>query len=107
MGWACATAISEILRAAALTDDEAGAVHRRHGEMQREGYRQVVDILAAKGSLRHGSTPESATDVWLTVCGDTTYELLRSERGWSRDQVLDWLQVATPLLLLRPAQGVR
>lgn len=92
--------ISELLRAAALTDPEARTIFDRHDQLQVTGYRQMVDLAASKGALRPGLTPESATDLLLTLCGDGTYVQLTTQRGWTRDQVVDWLADATPRLLL-------
>lgn len=92
--------ISEILRAAALTDDEVRHTHLEIDAMQVRAYRQVIDVIAAAGSLRVGLTPEMATDLLLTVAGDSTYFLLRTERGWSAEQVAAWLGEALPRLLL-------
>ena len=52
-----AAAVSEAVRAAALTDPEVRAIHQHRHDMQVSGYRQVVDTLAAKGPLRDGLTP--------------------------------------------------
>ena len=97
-----AAAVSEVVRAAALTDPDVRTVHDRHDRMQVEGYRQVVDILTAKGPLRAGLTAATATDVLLTLCGDRCYVQLTAERGWSHDRVVEWLVDATWALLLAP-----
>ena len=54
-----AAPVSEIMRAAAPTDDEVMAVHRYHADLQATGYRQVVDLLASQGGIAPG-----------TYCGD-------------------------------------
>lgn len=95
-----AAAVSEVVRAAALTDDEVRAVHQRHDQLQVQGYRQAVDIITTKGALRDGLTPDTATDVLLTLCGDSTYMQLRTDRGWTHDQIVDWIATAAPITLL-------
>ena len=95
-----AAGISEIMRAAALTDDEVRRTFLHHDGMQRAAYRQVIDAAAGKGALRAGLTPATATDLLLTLAGDGTYFLLRTERGWSEDQVTEWMSDALPRLLL-------
>ena len=90
------------MRAAALTDPEVRAIHQHRHDMQVSGYRQVVDTLVAKGPLRDGLTPETATDVLLTLCGDRAYVQLTTDRGWTHDQVIEWLTDVTPRLLLPP-----
>ena len=37
------------------------------------------------------------------VYGDSTYTLLRTERGWSHEQVIDWLSDVLPGMLLSGA----
>ncbi|MGI9085052.1 MAG: TetR/AcrR family transcriptional regulator [Aeromicrobium sp.] len=95
-----AAAVSEVLRAAALTDDELRAVHEHHEGLRRTAYRGVIEMLAEKGELRSELTVDTATDVFLTVYGDSAYTLLRTEHGWSHEQVMDWLSDALPAILL-------
>lgn len=95
-----AAQISEVLRAAALADPEARAIFDRHDQLQVTGYRHVVDLASSKGPLRPGLTPETATDLLLTLCGDSTYVQLTTERGWTHEQATAWLADATPNLLL-------
>lgn len=94
------SSISEVLRAAALTDPEVRRTHEHHEQLRREGYRQVIDLLAARAPLREGLDADMATDVFLTVCGDAVWHQLRSEHGWSEDQVTAWMCDVLPRLLL-------
>ncbi|MCD2441828.1 TetR/AcrR family transcriptional regulator [Agromyces sp. SYSU K20354] len=99
-----AAAVAEVVRAAAMTDEEVMAVHRYHDGMQVAGYGQVIDVVAAKGELRDGLTPQIATDVLLTLCGDALWVVLRKERGWPFDRVVDWLVATVPgSILAEPA----
>ena len=93
-----ASTISEILRAAALTDEEVRRTFDMHEQLRAVGFREVVDLLAKKGKLR--STRQRATDVLLTTYGDTTYYMLSHERGWSHQQIVDWLCEVLPDLML-------
>ena len=95
-----AAPISEVLRAAALTDEEVRRTHEHHEEMRYSGYRQIVEMLARKGYLRDGLDVDSATDVFFTLFGDTFYFQLTTERGWSEQRVVDWLSASLPALLL-------
>jgi AcrR family transcriptional regulator len=103
--FARASAVSEVLRGAALTDPELRATLAAHDELQRTGYRQVIDALATKGALRPGLEPEVATDILLTVLGDATYVYLTTVRGWHHEAVVAWLADALPRLLLADAEG--
>lgn len=95
-----ASRISEVLRAAALTDEEVESTYRRHERLRAVGYRQVAEMLATKGRLREGLSIDTATDILLTVYGDTTYHLLTTEHGWSHEQTIGWLADSLPGLIL-------
>ena len=95
-----AAGVSEVLRAAALADPEVHALWDHHDRLQVESFGRVVDIVMLKGLLRPGLDRGAATDVMLTVFGDSTYYLLTSERGWSHEQVVEWCSDALPRLLL-------
>lgn len=95
-----AAGVSEVLRAAALTDPEVHAVWEHHDRLQVQAFATVIGIIAGKGNLRPGLGRAAATDVLLTVFGDSTYHLLTTERGWTHDQVIDWCCDALPRLLL-------
>lgn len=95
-----AAALGVVLAAAALTDDELHARNDHHEGLRRTGFRAVVEGLAAKGPLRHGLTIDTATDVFLTLYGDATYHQLRTEHGWTEEQVVAWFSDALPSVLL-------
>lgn len=96
-----ASALSEILRGSALTDDELWQTHQHHESLRREGFGQVVSLLISKGALRPGLDHATATDVLMTVLSDSTYYQLTVERGWSHDQCIEWMCDALPLLMLQ------
>jgi AcrR family transcriptional regulator len=95
-----ASAISLVLSAAALTDNELRARSEQHEQLRRSGFREVIVGVAAKGPLAPELDIDTATDILLTVYGDATYHSLRTDRGWSEDQVVNWLADALPRLLL-------
>lgn len=95
-----ASAISEVLRAAVLADDEVRLTHERHEALRRVGFRTVVDLVASKAPLRRDLTGDTATDVLLTMFGDSNYHMYVAEHGWSHDQVVGHLCVVLPLALL-------
>lgn len=98
--FARASAISEVLRAAALTDDEVRRTHQYHENLRRDGFGQVLEILAEKGPLRADGPIDQLTDAFMTVYGDSTYHQLVVERGWSHDQIMAWLCDVLPGMLL-------
>lgn len=98
-------AISEVLRGAALTDPDVRRTHERHERMRHEGFREVIALLARKGSLRDDLDVDTATDVFLTVFGDAVWHQLRVDRGWTPERVTDWMCEALPRLLLAPQES--
>lgn len=98
--FARASAISEVLRAAALTDNEVRRTHQHHENLRRDGFGQVLEILADKGPLRADWPTDQLTDAFMTVYGDSTYHQLAVERGWSHDQIMAWLCDVLPSMLL-------
>ena len=97
--FARASAIAEVLRAAALTDDEVRRTHQYHENLRREGFGQVLEILAGKAPLRGDRSFDELTDAFMTVYGDSTYNLLAAERRWSHAQIMDWLCSVLPGML--------
>jgi AcrR family transcriptional regulator len=102
--FARASSISEVLRAAALTDTEVRTTHEHHERLRREAFGEVLDGLAAKAPLRAGMSRDHLLDVFLTVYSDSSYYQLTVECGWSHDEVMEWLSEVLPTILLE-AQG--
>jgi hypothetical protein len=101
--FARANSISEVLRAAALTDTEVRATHEHHERLRRDAFGEVLDNLAVKAPLRAGMSRDHLLDVFLTVYGDSSYYHLTIERGWTHDEVMDWLGDVLPTLLFGAA----
>lgn len=100
--FARASPLSEVLRAAALTDDELHRVYQHHEDLRTAAFAEVIDVLRQKGQLRPGLDPDAAADILLVLLGDTTYCLFTAERGWTHDQTIDWLCDTIPAALLDP-----
>lgn len=105
--YARAAGISEVLRAAAMDDDECRATWLHHDRIQVEAFRQVIDLVRSKSRLRPGLDVDRATDVLITLFGDSTYHLLTAERGWSAEQTLTWMAEALAQLLLAPDPAIQ
>lgn len=99
--FARASTISEVLAAAARTDDEVREIFDHHETMRREGFGQVLDALATKGSLRPDIPRERLLDIFLVVYGDATYHQFTTQMGWAHEDVMDWLCEHLPPLLLK------
>jgi AcrR family transcriptional regulator len=102
--YARAAGISEVLRAAALTDPDVHAIWRQHDQQHVAALRRVIETVATKSPLRSGLDLAAATDILITIYGDSAYLLLTTERGWSHDRVIDWVCQALPVLLLEPGE---
>lgn len=105
--YARAAGISEILRAAALTDPDVHAIWRQHDQQQVAALRRVIETVATKSPLRSGLDLATATDILITIYGDSAYLLLTTERGWTHDHVIGWACQALPVLLLEPGSERR
>lgn len=100
--FARAAAISEVLRAAALTDDEVRRTHQYHENLRREAFAEVLEIVAGKAPLRDDWSFDELTDAFITVYSDSAYHLLTCERGWTHEQIMAWLCDILPGILLAP-----
>ncbi|MDQ0822466.1 AcrR family transcriptional regulator [Arthrobacter sp. V4I6] len=98
--FARAAAISEVLRAAALTDSEVRRTYQYHETLRRDGFGQVLEMLAGKGPLRDDRSFDELTDAFMTFYGDSMYNQLAAERGWTHEQIMAWLCDVLPGMLL-------
>jgi hypothetical protein len=80
-----------------VRDDEALpiGVAERHQVLRPTqcSFRQMREAQLSAGES------ERCND-FMTIYGDSTYHLLTSERGWSHNQVIEWLCDTLPVLLL-------
>ncbi len=97
-----ASSISEILRSAVLTDDEVRQAYEKHERLRATAFREVVALIAEKGRLKDGLDVDTATDVFLTLYGDSTYHQFRVERGWDQERLIAWYCETLPTMLLAP-----
>ncbi|MGE5286429.1 MAG: TetR/AcrR family transcriptional regulator [Micromonosporaceae bacterium] len=59
--------------------------------LRLEGYRAIIDLLAAKQPLAAGHTPDSATDVLFVLLGPGTFRAFTHDRGWRLEQWKAWV----------------
>jgi hypothetical protein len=96
-----AAPLKAIVREAASVDPDVARVHETHERMRKEGYRRVIELVAAKGSLRDGVDVDTGTDILLVLAGDDGYQAFRN-RGWGDERCVDYLCAILPELLLAP-----
>lgn len=103
--FARASTISDVLAAAARTDDEVREIFDHHESLRRESFGQVLDVLGTKGALRLDLSRDRLLDVFLVFYGDATYHQLTTQMGWPHEDVMDWLCEHLPPLLLEPHES--
>lgn len=74
----------------AVAADPAGEVFRNAEHKRREGFEDLVDMLAKKQPLRRGMTRARATDLLFIVAGPECYRMFVLEAGWSEKQWIAW-----------------
>jgi AcrR family transcriptional regulator len=96
--------VLEVIRSAAPTDPDIGALW---GRIQSDFYanqRVIAASLDEKDALRQGLTVDSATDILWTLNISNVWHLLVLERGWSPEQFERWMaELACSQLLAREA----
>jgi AcrR family transcriptional regulator len=84
-------ALLAVIRDAAPSDPDVGALWGRIQSDFYENQRAIVESVAAKGALRGGLDPGRAADIVWTLNHPSVYLLLANERGWSMDEYERWL----------------
>ncbi len=89
-----------VMRAAATTEPEIAALLERLLSARRENLGVFVRWLAHNGPLRPGLTESEATDTVWTLTSAEVHHLLTVDRGWSREQYIQWLSDTLVIVLL-------
>jgi AcrR family transcriptional regulator len=84
-----AGALMEVIRAAAPSDPEIGALWQRIESEFHANQRAVVESLARKGALK--GDVDTATDVLWALNHPSLYALLANDRGWTPERYEAWL----------------
>jgi AcrR family transcriptional regulator len=92
------------IRAAASADPGVDIAWRGLAARRREGMRQVVDVFARHGELRHGLDPALALDLLFGIHRSETYLAFTDECGWSIERYKAW-QFATLARALLPVES--
>jgi AcrR family transcriptional regulator len=83
--------IMRVVRDAAAMDEamaEQWAVNQRQ---RAAAQRMLVELLAEKGALRDGLSPDRATDIVFSLISHELFLLLTVERGWGADEWERWI----------------
>ncbi|WP_406863613.1 helix-turn-helix domain-containing protein [Streptomyces sp. HUAS MG47] len=81
----------EVLRNAAIANEEISPLWERNKEQRHEVQAQLVKTLTEKHPLPAGMTLDRAVDTSYTLLGPEIYHLLVTERGWSSEEWADWV----------------
>jgi hypothetical protein len=84
-----AAALMEVIRAAAPSDPEIGALWRRIESDFHANQRAIVESLARKGALK--GDVDAAADVLWALNHPSLYALLSNDRGWTPERYEAWL----------------
>ena len=94
-----ASPVSLVGEAGAATDPELARISRAGDELRATGFTSAVELAAAKGPLRRGLDVRSAADILIAVYSPALYMEFLDDRGWSHDQIMDWLVDTVPGLI--------
>ena len=83
-------ALAEVVRVAAPSDPDIGALWQRIETEYRANQRAIVQSIADKGALADGLDVESAADILWTVNHPTVWHLLVTVRGWTPERYEQW-----------------
>ena len=73
--------------------------------LRLDGYRAIIELLAAKQPLAAGHTLDSATDVLFVLLGPDTYRAFTHDRGWLLSQWQTWVTTTLERDLFTPPPG--
>ncbi|MCL4248838.1 MAG: TetR/AcrR family transcriptional regulator [Anaerolineae bacterium] len=95
-----AAPVFEIMRGAAKTEPEIAELIRTALHQRRRNMMPLARHLAASGPLREGIDSSKAVDTLWTLTSPEVFRLLTVDRGWSKQQYVDWLTDSLIRLLL-------
>lgn len=74
-----------------VSADPAGAVYRRGEELRRDGFGELVTLLARTAPLRPGMSYAHAVDLMFVLLGPPLYRSLVIESGWAEHEWAAWV----------------
>lgn len=79
-----------------VSADPAGAVYRHGEQLRRDGFAELITLLARTAPLRSGMSHAHAVDLLFVLLGPPLYRSLVIESGWAEH---DWATWVTATLL--------
>jgi AcrR family transcriptional regulator len=101
--------VLEVIRSAAPTDADIGALWSRIQTEFHANQRVIVESLNDKNALAPGLDVDRATDILWTLNHPNLWQLLVDERGWTPEEYEHWFAdtACSQLLSPRGAPGLR
>jgi AcrR family transcriptional regulator len=96
-----AGALMKVIRSAAPSEPDIGALWSRIETDFYDNQRAIVETLHAGKALRPGLDVSRATDILWTLNHPDLWQLLVGERGWTADEYEQWFGDAVSFQLLR------
>jgi len=93
--------VFQVIRQAAALDPEVAALELQRAEQRLRNYGIAARILAERGALRDGLTPDDAAAVIFTLGHPDQYRFLVKEQGWPVERWAEWVRSALIAALLR------
>ena len=87
---------------AAAMDAQIAALWKEHQQRRRHDVLRIVRSVEKGSGLRPGLDAERATDVLWALIGWHPVALLVEERGWTSQQIQQWIEELVTLILLGP-----
>jgi AcrR family transcriptional regulator len=84
-------ALGAVVRSAAPSDPEIGALWKRIQADFHANQRSIVEVLHARKALKKGLGVEEAADILWSLNHPEVYILLVGERGWDPEHYEQWL----------------
>jgi TetR/AcrR family transcriptional regulator, regulator of autoinduction and epiphytic fitness len=92
--------LETVLNRAVDADADAAALRARIDVERQGGARMFVTHLESVGGLREGLTVDAGADICWVLMNPLLQARLRTDRGWTREAVADWLVRMTAASLL-------
>ncbi len=92
--------IFEVIRQAAALDPEIAALETERAQARLRNYGIAGRMLAGRGQLRSGLSPDAAAAVIFSLGHPESYRLLVHRSGWSSEQWAEWVTDALEAALL-------
>ncbi len=100
-GLARTAPIFEVIRQAAAIDPEIARLETERSQQRLANYAIAGRLLAERGDLRPGLTPEHAAAIIFSLGHPESYRLLVGNSGWSTERWAAWVTDALSAALLR------